>query len=201
MKKGIILIDCGHGIDTPGKRSPDGKLLEYLFNRQVGEYAFRYLEEAGFRVAFVVDETNDIPLSTRVRRVNKVCARVGAKNVILLSLHADAYGNGREWTSANGWAAWTSKGNTESDHIASALYKAFEEEFADRRIRRNWADGDPDYEENFYLLTKTKCPAVLLENFFYTNKEECAFMLEEATKKRIARAIVNGLLYYYAEKQ
>ncbi|MBR1637591.1 MAG: hypothetical protein IJ687_07090 [Bacteroidales bacterium] len=28
-----ILIDNGHGIDTKGKRSPDGRLLEYVQNR------------------------------------------------------------------------------------------------------------------------------------------------------------------------
>ena len=28
-----ILIDNGHGIDTKGKRSPDGQLLEYAQNR------------------------------------------------------------------------------------------------------------------------------------------------------------------------
>lgn len=26
-------IDNGHGIDTPGKRSPNGRFLEYRFNR------------------------------------------------------------------------------------------------------------------------------------------------------------------------
>ena len=30
-----ILIDNGHGIDTPGKRSPDGVLREYAWNRLI----------------------------------------------------------------------------------------------------------------------------------------------------------------------
>ena len=30
-----ILIDNGHGVDTPGKRSPDGKLREYAWNRLI----------------------------------------------------------------------------------------------------------------------------------------------------------------------
>ncbi len=29
----IILLDNGHGSDTPGKRCPDGKFLEYSYNR------------------------------------------------------------------------------------------------------------------------------------------------------------------------
>ena len=30
-----ILIDNGHGMDTPGKRSPDEKLREYAWNRLI----------------------------------------------------------------------------------------------------------------------------------------------------------------------
>ena len=32
-----ILIDAGHGIDTPGKRSPDGSFREYLWNREIAD--------------------------------------------------------------------------------------------------------------------------------------------------------------------
>lgn len=30
-----IFNDNGHGIDTPGKRSPDGRFLEYKFNLEI----------------------------------------------------------------------------------------------------------------------------------------------------------------------
>lgn len=30
-----ILLDPGHGSNTPGKRSPDGRFLEYRFNRDI----------------------------------------------------------------------------------------------------------------------------------------------------------------------
>lgn len=30
-----ILLDNGHGVDTPGKRSPDGALREYAWNRLI----------------------------------------------------------------------------------------------------------------------------------------------------------------------
>ena len=31
-----ILIDNGHGLNTPGKRSPDGTLIEAIYTRQLG---------------------------------------------------------------------------------------------------------------------------------------------------------------------
>lgn len=192
----LILIDPGHGIDTPGKRSPDGKFLEYLWNRQIADLLLDRFMRMGIDASLVVTETNDISLSTRVQRVNKVCSKVGASNVILLSIHSNAAGDGSKWMSAQGWSCYTSKVETKSDVIAECLYDAFETEFSDRKIRKDTSDGDRDWEENFYVLQKSKCPAVLLENFFYDNQEECAWLLNEETKKRIANAAVVGIIKY-----
>ena len=192
----LILIDPGHGIDTPGKRSPDGKFLEYLWNRQITELLLDRFMIMDIDASLVVTETNDISLSTRVQRVNKVCSKVGASNVILLSIHSNAAGDGSKWMSAQGWSCYTSKGETKSDVIAECLYDAFEAEFADRKIRKDMSDGDRDWEENFYVLQKSKCPAVLLENFFYDNRDECAWLLKDETKERIADAIVKGIVQY-----
>ena len=192
----LILIDPGHGIDTHGKRSPDGKFIEYLWNRQVADLLLDRFMIMDIDASLVVTETNDISLATRVQRVNKICSKVGASNVILLSIHSNASGDGSKWMSAQGWSCYTSKGETKSDVIAECLYDAFEAEFADRKIRKDMSDGDRDWEENFYVLQKSKCPAVLLENFFYDNREECAWMLLEDTKRRIADAAVKGIIKY-----
>ena len=194
-----ILIDPGHGIDTPGKRSPDGLFQEYLWNRQVADLILEGLVSAGVDASLVVTETNDVTLRNRVNRVNTICNRVGASNVLLVSIHANAAGNGSAWMNAKGWSCYTSKGKTKSDQVAECLYDAFEAEFQDRKIRKDMSDGDRDWEENFYVLQKSKCPAVLLENFFYDNREECAWMLQEETKKRIASAAVKGIIKYIKE--
>ena len=191
-----ILIEPGHGIDTPGKRSPDGLFREYLWNRQVADLILEGLVSAGIDASLVVTETNDVSLRNRVNRVNTICNRLGASNVLLVSIHANAAGNGSAWMNAKGWSCYTSKGKTKSDQVAECLYDAFEEEFQDRKIRKDMSDGDRDWEENFYVLEKSKCPAVLLENFFYDNREECAWMLQEETKKRIASAAVKGIIKY-----
>lgn len=191
-----ILIDPGHGIDTPGKRSPDGLFREYLWNRQVADLILEGLVSAGVDASLIVTETNDVTLRNRVNRVNTVCNRLGASNVLLVSIHANAAGNGSAWMNARGWSCYTSKGKTKSDQVAECLYDAFEEDFQDRKIRKDMSDGDRDWEENFYVLQKSKCPAVLLENFFYDNREECAWMLQEETKRRIASAAVKGIIKY-----
>ena len=191
-----ILIDPGHGLDTPGKRSPDGLFREYLWNRQVADLILEGLLSAGVDASLVVTETNDVSLRNRVNRVNTICNRLGASNVLLVSIHANAAGNGSGWMNAKGWSCYTSKGKTKSDQVAECLYDAFEAEFQDRKIRKDLGDGDRDWEENFYVLQKSKCPAVLLENFFYDNREECAWMLQDETKRRIAGAAVKGIIKY-----
>ena len=40
------------------------------------------------------------------------------------------------------------------------------------QARKEVQDGDRDWEENFYVLAKSRCPAVLLENFFYDNEDD-----------------------------
>lgn len=191
-----ILIDAGHGIDTPGKRSPDGTFLEYLWNRQVADLVLTRLRDAGMDADLVVTETNDIPLRTRAMRVNRVCDQMGAANVLLISIHANAAGSGKYWTTATGWECYTSPGRTKSDALAESMYKSFSQAFPDKRMRRDLSDGDSDKESSFYILTKSRCPAVLLENFFYDNRMECAWLLQERTKERVADAIVTGLKRY-----
>lgn len=191
-----VLLDAGHGIDTPGKRSPDGSFREYLWNRQVADLVLARLRACDIDADLVVTETNDISLRTRAMRVNKVCDQVGASNVILVSIHSNAAGNGKTWMNAQGWCCFTSPGKTKADTIAERMYEAFTAAFPEKKMRRDTSDGDSDYEENFYVLTKTRCPAVLLENFFFDNREECAWLLQCETKVRIADAIVAGIKKY-----
>lgn len=195
-----IMIDAGHGVDTPGKRSPDGKFREYLWNRQVADKVAALLSAKGVDTAPVVTELNDIPLKTRAARVNAVCDTLGASNVLLVSIHSNAAGNGTTWANAKGWSCYTTVGRTESDSVAECLYDAFEKAFPERRIRKDMSDGDRDWEANFYILKNTRCPAVLLENFFYDNEEECRWLLREDTKDRIAAAVVDGLVQYLAKR-
>lgn len=43
----IVLIDNGHGVETPGKRSPDGRLREYAWTREVAQRIVGELRRRG----------------------------------------------------------------------------------------------------------------------------------------------------------
>lgn len=190
-----ILIDNGHGADTKGKRSPDGRLLEYKYTREIAARVEKELQARGYDARRIVTEQNDVPLTERARRVNEVCGKYGTENVILISIHCNAAGNG-SWLNARGWSAFTSKGQTKADIIANHLYAAAEKLLVGHKIRKDFSDGDPDWEEGFYILRKTKCPAVLTENLFQDNKDDVEYLLSENGKQRIVQLHVDGIINY-----
>lgn len=194
-----ILIDNGHGENTPGKRSPDGALREYLYAREIADDVVRELVKRGYDAERIVKENVDVSLSERARRVNEYCGKLGTSNVILISVHCNAAGSGSEWMKARGWSAYTSKGKTKADKLADCLYFIAESVFVGQRIRKDMSDGDPDWEESFYILQKTKCPAVLTENFFQDNKEDVNFLLSPEGKRQIVQVHVDGIIKYITE--
>lgn len=192
-----ILIDNGHGSNTAGKRSPDGLFREYAYTREIAAEVTYQLRRKGYDAELLVPELYDVALIERVHRVNVKCQSNGASNVLLVSIHCNAAGNGKEWKSARGWEAWTSPGQTEGDKLAECLYESALESFAaGTPIRSDWGDGDFDKENHFTILSKTLCPAVLTENFFQDNKEDVEFMQSESGKKAIVKCHVNGIINY-----
>ena len=192
----LILIDNGHGHNTPGKRSPDGKFLEYAYNREIATRIVADLTDRGYNAQLLVPETEDIPLTERVRRINAHCNTLGKSNVILISIHVNAAGNGTKWLNATGWSCYTSKGQTTSDRIAECFYEAAKKNFPDRRIRTDYSDNDPDWEENFYILRHSLCPAILTENFFMDNHSDLEYLQSRAGKQAIIDTHVEAITEY-----
>lgn len=184
-----ILLDNGHGVDTPGKCSPkkeDGsRFKEYKFARELVECLHLKLKMMGYNVFIVTPEQNDISLKERVKRINKVVAQYGAGNCIMISIHADAAGSADKWMTARGWTAYTTRGQNNSDKLAECLYNAAEERMVNdpfikasyagemnKLLRKDTTDGDKDKEADFYIIKGANCPAVLTENLFQDNRKD-----------------------------
>ena len=194
-----ILIDNGHGINTPGKCSPDGKFREYKYAREIAIEVVKKLKAEGYDAERIVTEEADISLGQRCARVNAWCDRMGAKNVVLVSIHNNAAGNNGQWMAARGWEAWTSKGQTQGDKLADCLYSAAKKHLPGMKIRTDMADGDMDKESNFTILYRSKCPACLTENLFQDNKEDVAYLLSAEGRKTIVDLHVDGIKEYVAK--
>jgi len=190
-----ILIDNGHGENTPGKRSPDGIFREYSFTRQIAKAVEAELKRRGYDVQRIVPEENDISLSERCKRINNFCDLLGPDNVCLVSIHVNAAANSG-WQKAQGWSAYTSKGQTRGDKLSDCLYAAAEIFFSNRKIRKDLSDGDPDWEEDFYILKHTRCAACLTENFFQDNQNDVSYMISYEGRNAIIQCHVEGIINY-----
>ena len=191
-----ILIDNGHGIETPGKRSPvwpdKSQLLEYKYAREIAQLVAAKLKKLGLVVDLIVPEENDIPLTERCKRVNKIASIVGAKNCLLISIHANASDTNAE---ARGWEIHTFTGQSISDVYATVFWKEAEAILKqETKMRGDWSDKDPDYDSNFAMLRDTVCPSVLTENLFMTNDQDCKFLLSAAGKKAVVDLHVNAIV-------
>ena len=192
----MILLDNGHGENTPGKRSPDGVFREYLYTREVAQEVQRELVKRGIACELLVREFLDVPLSERVRRVNEYCKEYGAKNVVLLSIHVNAAGDGSRWMNGTGFEAWTSNGKTKSDELAQMWVEAAKENHKDKKIRTDYSDGDGDKEAQFAVLAKTKCAAILTENGFMDNKADVEYLLSPEGKRAVVMSHVEAVVKY-----
>ena len=190
-----IILDAGHGINTAGKRSPDGRFREYKFNRIIRDAVAEHLRLRGYNVEILVPEETDVPLPERVDRANRMTCQIGLpiQNVAIISIHANAAGDGSHWMKARGWCAYTCQGHTLSDELANRLYEAARKYLPGQRIRTDYTDGDPDFEKNFYLLRNTYAAAVLTENLFYDNVDDLAFLESEEGLKAIVALHVEGI--------
>jgi len=204
-----ILIDNGHGIDTPGKKSPwclnkiapELVFEEWRYSRIIATGLVEMLKSFGYDAELLVTEDNDVSLPVRCKRINKFCQELGKDNVILISIHSNACGNGNEWNSARGWSAYTTKGTTKSDKLAECLYRAAERYFKGIPIRKDTSDGDSDYEEQFYILKNSNCLTVLTENFFYTNVEDTKYLLSEEGQQAIIDCHFDGIVKYIQDQK
>lgn len=179
MKK--IILDNGHGAETAGKCSPEwqhGVLFEYSFNREIVAMIKQILDASGVPCVVLVPELNDISLQQRAIRANNLHAK--DRDCILVSIHANAGGG-------EGYEIFTSKGKTSSDDFAKIILDEVKDQFPEWKMRGV-------KEEDFYILKKTSCPAVLCELGFMDSEADYNRLNSDEFKNRLAIAHANALI-------
>lgn len=194
MKPLTVILDAGHGKETPGKRSPKldngNRLFEWKFTREICNKIYCLLQSEGIKCIIANRNDVDYKLSERATRINNLYNKEKKHGhlAIMISVHGNAAGSG-DWKTAYGWEVFSTKGTTNSDKLAKCFCNVFKNIFPDKRLRGH-------KEENFTIIYKTNCPCVLTENFFYDNKEECELMLSEEGQMKIAELHVEAIKEY-----
>lgn len=183
-----IVIDAGHGPDTPGKRSPDGSLREYQFNSVVAQYVADDLLHGyeGVEILFTHDDSRDVPLKERTDRANEWGAD------LYVSIHANASGD--TWSDAQGIETYV---YTSRPPAAMKLAEAVQQHLVRMTGRRDRGVKSA----NFHVLRETRMTAILVECGFMTNMVEAAFLKTDDFRKKCALAIAAGIAETYGLKK
>ena len=190
----VILLDSGHGIDTLGKRSPDGRLREYKYAREIAAEVVKRLKTMDYNAQLLVTEEKDISLGTRCKRVNDICKHFGASNVLVVSVHCNAAGADGKWHDARGWQACVSlNASAKSKQLASYLFDAAQAEGLKMRSPK---PGQKWWAQNLAICRDTNCPAVLTENLFQDNLADVEYLLSDEGREAIVNLHVNGIINY-----
>ncbi|WP_270634261.1 N-acetylmuramoyl-L-alanine amidase [Parabacteroides goldsteinii] len=188
-----VLIDNGHGINTPGKRSPESMdvnmhLFEWEFNRDIARRVCETLIRNNVDCELIVKEVEDISLKERCNRVNAIATWVGKTNCIFVSIHANAGGG-------TGWEVFNYPNSISSRELASFF------------LAEVTARHDTDFPfknrgmktEKFAVLSGTICPAILTENLFMDTHEDFMFLCSDKGRAVIADIHVKAILKYLAK--
>lgn len=183
-----ILIDNGHGCNTPGKRSPDGRLQEWQWTRRIAARIVDALRLRGYDAELLVPEDHDVSLRERVARANRYA------DALVVSVHVNAAGMGNAWRTARGWSVHVSRNAGMGSRRLAAL-------LAESARARGLAVRVPlpgcDYwTQNLAICRDTRCPAVLTENLFMDNRQDCAFLLTLQGQRDLAEAHLDAIIKY-----
>lgn len=181
-----IAIDNGHGLHTPGKRTPpfpNGRVIhEWEFNHPTALRLADILKADGHEVLMVSNTSVDTPLATRSSSANKWGAD------IFVSIHYNAYLG--QWGTHGGTETLYCRGSVNGERAAklvqAALVKA-----------TGFRDRGAIPRSDLHVLNRTVMPAILIEAGFMDNMNEAGKMLDPNFQFKVAMAIANGINQYF----
>lgn len=201
MKIKTVVLDFGHGgLDKNGRYTTapskmyvhaNGEVAyEGVLNRQIGGHVLTCLRgHSEFTTVCTVkeDDPRDISLPYRVRVANSY----DPKTTLFISIHCNA-GKG------TGFEIFTSKGITKSDELAEDIANAVEHIYEENKLklRYDFSDADKDKEADFYVLKKTKGPAVLLECGFFDNRKDFDLLKDPLFQSDLGSFIYTGIINF-----
>ena len=189
-----VAIDAGHGSDTAGKRHPDG-YREHWSDTYMAFYLNQILVKNGFETLKTSwdddNPTNDEDIALAIRQAQILA--FGAD--ISVSIHANAYGDGASYNSAEGV----------STHYHSNITRVGDSVALATCIQNELIKGTPQKNRGVKRMALSMCnctamgvkAAALVEAAFMTNKNESDLLKSDAFCRECAKEIAQGVFNYF----
>src|SRR5690625_4408327 len=179
----VIAIDAGHGINTPGKRTPDDE-REWSFNSIVAQSIIDNLKKYdGIKTVRLDDPTGkrDVPLRERTNKANS------AKADILISCHHNA--NTGKWGNWTGTETYHYPNSTKGQQLAQKIHPHVVKAYGlrDRGVK----------SANFHMLRESRMPAILIEGGFMDSTIDIKKLRDKSVLKQASKNVADAIARYF----
>lgn len=191
----VVVVDAGHGGTDPGKVGVDGS-LEKDINLAVAERLKTYLEQDDVKVIMTRETDTGLYSETDSRKkmadMKKRCEIIEESGAdLVVSIHQNSYHE----ESVSGGQVFYFRDSSKGKALAEILQERFDYVLGDRNRRLPKANG------NYYLLLHVKCPIVIVECGFLSNRKEAALLNSGEYQDKLAYTIHMGIMEYLNKMQ
>ena len=189
----VIVIDAGHGGADGGCSASDGT-RESDINLQTASALKDRFEKAGYRVVMTREDDSSLSEGKFVKRKDLEARRntrdkSGA--IMFISIHSNTFSDSKY----HGAQVVYKSGDADSEKLAIAVQSKIREKIDEENKRVPMASSD------IYVLNEGKCPCILVECGFLSNKEELEKLKSKEYRDKIADAVFSGCSEYIAGNQ
>jgi N-acetylmuramoyl-L-alanine amidase len=179
-----VAVCVGHSRKGDNGALNTNGVSEHQFNRKVGQLTCAVLNERGYN-AILFDSYSGSGYSSAMSWVGQQCKL--NKAVCAVELHFNSAG---PFAEGHEWLYWGR--STNSKRLAECFNNAFSKSFPQATVRGAKPIGSSDRGSLFLRLTP--CPAIILEPFFGSNKDETVFYTNNQTA--LAHCYADALAAY-----
>ena len=186
----VVVIDAGHGGADPGKIGINGS-LEKDINLEIAQKLSWYLEQADVQTVLTRETDTGLYRDTDTRKkmadMKKRCEIIADSHAdLVVSIHQNSYHE----ESVSGGQVFYYRSSEKGKRLAELLQKRFDYVLGEKNRRLAKPNG------NYYLLLHVKCPIVIVECGFLSNRREAALLGDKEYQDKLAWTIHLGILEY-----
>ena len=187
---GIVVLDAGHGGTDSGKVGING-VKEKDINLTITNSVKKILEKENIQVIMTRETDEQLAQS----KVEDLKYRVSLMNEKKPSLAVSIHQNSYHEESVSGGQVFYYRDSAKGKALAEILQKRFSYVLGEQNRRLPKANG------NYYLLLHVKCPIVIVECGFLSNRKEAGLLNSGEYQDKLAYTIHMGIMEYLNKKQ